>query len=445
MNRRSLLAATGLLFFTTSLFAQAPPAEEGCARFAGHWEGRMARGTATLDVSFDFRPAGGALASSFNAPDLRALGIPLTAVRCGEGLHFELVGDESATVFDGTLGRDRLSGGFREGDSTGSFVLRRTKLGPVPYREEEVRFRNGAAVLAGSLLIPRTPGKHPAVVFQHGSGPEGRFGSRFWADFLARRGIAALIYDKRGVGESTGDWRRSTFTDLADDAIAGIRLLATRSEIDPRRIGIYGHSQGGFIAPLIVARAPEVAFVIAGASPGGPAWQQDLYRVGRAVQQHQGFAPAEREQAMGVYKRFLEAARSGQGIEEYAASVAGLKNEPWYQWLALPDPGDWLWSYYRGTGNYDSLPYWEKVRVPVLLVYGKNDALVPAGESVAKIEEALRRAGNRDFAAMILPGAAHNFNVDPPEGSGDWPRLSPGYPDLLAAWILYHTTSRSSG
>ena len=212
MNRRSLLAATGLLFFTTSLFAQAPPAEEGCARFAGHWEGRMARGTATLDVSFDFRPAGGALAASFNAPDLRALGIPLTAVRCGEGLHFELVGDESATVFDGTLGGDRLSGGFREGDSTGSFVLRRTKLGPVPYREEEVRFRNGAAVLAGSLLIPRTPGKHPAVVFQHGSGPEGRFGSRFWADFLARRGIAALIYDKRGVGESTGDWRRSTFT-----------------------------------------------------------------------------------------------------------------------------------------------------------------------------------------------------------------------------------------
>ena len=143
---------------------------------------------------------------------------------------------------------------------------------------------------------------------------------------------------------------------------------------------------------------------------------------------------------MTVYKRFLDAARSGQGIEEFERSVAGVRNEPWYQWLGLPDPPHWLWSYYRGTGNYGSLPYWEQVRVPVLLVYGEKDALEPVDESIARIEAALRKAGDRQYAAMVLPGAAHNFNVDPPERSGDWARLSAGYPDLLAAWILYRTS-----
>ena len=241
------------------------------------------------------------------------------------------------------------------------------------------------------------------------------------------------------MAPSTGDWRQSTFTDLADDAIAGIRLLAGRAGIDPKRIGIYGHSQGGFIAPLIVSRAPEeVAFVISGASLGGATWQQDLYRVGLAIQHH-GFTPDQQVQAMTIYKRFLDAARSGQGIEAYEASVAGVRNEPWYQWLSLPDPPHWLWSYYRGTGNYDSLPYWAQVRVPVLLVYGEKDVLEPVDESIATIEAALRKAGNHQYVAMVLPGAAHNFNVDPPEGSSDWPRLSAGYPDLLAAWILYRS------
>ena len=163
-----------LLTLAAPLHAQAHRAEEGCARFAGHWEGHMTKGTAELAASFDFHPGREGLEGFFNAPDLRALGIPLAAVKCGgTGIHFELEGDDSSTVFDGTLAEDAISGGLAEGEAKGDFTLRRAAVPPAPYEEEEVRFRNGGVTLAGSLLLPKTPGRHPAVVFQHGSGSEG--------------------------------------------------------------------------------------------------------------------------------------------------------------------------------------------------------------------------------------------------------------------------------
>jgi fermentation-respiration switch protein FrsA (DUF1100 family) len=73
-----------------------------------------------------------------------------------------------------------------------------------PYREQEVRFHNGAVALAGSVLVPTGPGPHPGVVMAHGAGPQDREGYRPLADLFARHGIAALVYDKRGSGQSTG-------------------------------------------------------------------------------------------------------------------------------------------------------------------------------------------------------------------------------------------------
>lgn len=121
------------------------------------------------------------------------------------------------------------------------------------YKEEEVIFQNGDVTLAGKLLIPSTKGPHPAVILLHGSGPQDRNGERSeirWvADHFARHGIAALIYDKRGLGVagSTGNLATATFSDFADDALAGLKLLQGRHEINPRQIGMWGISQAGWV------------------------------------------------------------------------------------------------------------------------------------------------------------------------------------------------------
>lgn len=403
---------------------------------AGHWEGVFVRDGSELSVTLDFTTDAGGLKGSFSAAAPRWLDIPLSNVRAtASTVHFELVGDASSTVFEGTVTGETMTGEFREGQATGTFALRRAVARPLPYRQEEVRFQNGDVVLAGTLLVPVAQGPHPAVVFNHGSGPEGRFGSRFLADHVARHGIAALIYDKRGVGGSTGDWRRATFDDLAADAIAGVRFLQARREINPKKIGIYGHSQGGFIAPLIASRSKDVAFVISGASHGGPAYEQDIYRVRNALHDA-GYSADDVTQAMVLYTLFIDVARTGDGWDRLDAAMQAARNEKWFAFLELPPKDHWIWQFYRGIGNYNPLPLWEKVSVPVLLIYGERDRLVPVAQSLANIEQALRKGKNSDYTMVILPKADHPLRIQPEPGQPfAWPYGAPGFPDLITAWL----------
>lgn len=428
-----------------SLAAGYSPAEDPQASLEGHWEGDLVRQGARLPVSFDFAPGPTGIGGTFTSLTQRAMEYPLDKVTVsGRTVTFTL--GEGSLAFDGRLEGEVLVGKLREEDAPGEFALRRKPPMPQPYDREDVRFQNGDATLSGSLYLPRIRGRHPAVVFLHGSGPETRWGtSRFYADQFARAGIAALIYDKRGAGTSTGDWRRSTFEDLADDAIAAIRLLQKREDVDSRRIGLYGHSQGGLIAPLAASRAPDaVAFLVAAASFPDSVWKQDIYRVGRSIRK-QNFKKNEIDQAMKIYRLFVDVARGVRRFDELEAASTPVRDASWFKWLGIPPREHWLWTYYRGTGNFRALPAWERIRVPVLLVYGERDQLVPVGESIHTIESALRRSGNQSYGAIVIPRAAHNLTVTPEPGEPfDWWRAAPGLTDLLTAWVLRQSRAAES-
>ena len=147
---------------------------------------------------------------------------------------------------------------WREGAS-GAITLTGKKVDS--YTQEEVSFQNGDVSLRGTLSTPATKGLHPALVLIHGSGPARRPGG-FWIPFFARHGIAVLVFDKRGAGESTGDWRKSTYQDLAADALAAVQLLKRQKGIDPKQIGLWGNSEGGWVAPLAASQSTDIAFLI---------------------------------------------------------------------------------------------------------------------------------------------------------------------------------------
>ena len=163
-----------------------------------------------------------------------------------------------------------------------TIVLSAITLGLIRWarspRLEEVRLQNGEVTLAGTLYVPSGTGPHPAVIFIHGSGDDSRENYRYYADILARRGIAALIYDKRGVGASTGSWRASPFSVLADDALAGINFLKGHAAIDAKRIGAWGGSEGAVIAHWIATRSSDVAFIVMQAATGVSFARQNLYQ-----------------------------------------------------------------------------------------------------------------------------------------------------------------------
>jgi pimeloyl-ACP methyl ester carboxylesterase len=376
------------------------------------------------------------LKASFNSPTQRAIGIPLQKVSySAPKIHFELVGDATTIVFDGEFKSGVIAGRFREGDAEGTFSIRRVAAKPPTLTAEEVTFRNGAVTLSGTLLLPLTKGPHPAVVFLHGAGSEGRYGGRFLAEYFTRYGIAALIYDKRGVGKSTGDWKSSDFNDLAADAIAGIHLLQQRQEINPREIGLYGHSQGGMIAPLIASRSKDVAFLISGAGSAVPVHESEMNSVINQLLA-QGISGKDLADAKEFTKLFVNLMRTGEGWEQFDKAAAEVKGTKWFPLLHVPPKDHWMWGFHKRVYDYNAADYWAQVSVPVLVIYGERDLYVPVKQTIASLERALTKAKNRDYTILILPRASHSFVIEPEAGQPfEWWHLASGFPDLLTAWI----------
>lgn len=402
----------------------------------GHWEGVMIREGAELSVSFDLKNEAAGLKASFNSATQRALGIPLRNVSyTAPKVHFELVGDATTIVFDGELKADTITGEFREGDGKGTFLLRRTEAKPPTFKQEEINFRNGDVTLSGTLLLPLTKEPHPAIVFLHGAGSEGRFASRFLAEHFASRGIVALIYDKRGVGKSTGDWKTSDFNDLAGDGIAAVQLLRQRREINPTRIGVYGHSQGGMIAPLVASRSKDVAFVISGAGSAVPLYEAEVNSITNQVRA-KGISGNELAEATEFIRMWVNVMRTGQGWEQFDGAVEQARGTKWFPMLHVPPKDHWMWAFHQRIYNYNAANYWAQVSVPVLVIYGERDLYVPVTQSIWNIDRALTKAKNRDYTILVLPRASHAFIIEPEAGRPfEWWRIASGFPDLLTAWI----------
>jgi dienelactone hydrolase len=430
----SFLGVLALLFSSTL-----PPLAFGSeGEIIGHWEGAMVREGVSLEVSFDFKESDRHPSGTFTSLTQKAMDYPLEALAVsGDAVHFAL-GD--SMVFDGKLSANQIIGTFTDESTKGDFILRRTMAKPLPYDTVDVSFRNGPVTLSGTLCVPRAPGRHPAVVLLQGSGGETRWGTnRYIADQFARSGIAALVYDKRGSGASTGDWKTSSYDDLSNDAIAGIDLLASRPDIDAKRIGLHGHSEGGIIAPIAAVRAPsKIAFIVAEDTVAGFVRDQDVYRVSHQIRQA-GFTDAQVERALDLYKLMIEVLRGAKPHHELEVAGQSVRNEDWYQWLAIPPENSYLWIWYPKVGNLDTLVFWKQVHAPVLLIYGERDQLVPVDESLAKIEASLDGA-KTPYAALIVPNAQHNLTVQPDPGSQFfWWKAAPGLVDLVIAWVEKQT------
>ena len=443
--------ATMLTFVSSSTAAQ--------SSVMGHWEGVMVREGSELTLSFDFSDGATGMSGIFNSPTLKALRIPLRNVTYNaQNVHFLLVGDFTTIIFDGQLSGNTISGQFREGanrggqfregdarggvfhegDAKGTFSLRRAEARQAIFTEEEVGFRNGDVTLSGTLLLPLARGPHPAIVFLHGSGDEGREASRFLAEYFTSSGFATLISDKRGVGKSTGDWHRSDFSDLAEDTIAGIRFLQRRKEIDAKKIGIYGHSQGGMIAPLVASRTKDVSFVISGAGHALPLYEGEVNSITNQVRAR-GISGNDLVEATDFIKMRVNVARTGQGWEQFDAAMEKARDKNWFRAMRIPPKDDWSWAFFKGIFDSNAAGYWEKVTVPVLVVYGEKDLYTPVSQSISNIDQALKKAGNRDYAIIVFPRATHTFDIEGEAGQPfEWRRMAPGFPDLLIAWLNEH-------
>ena len=319
------------------------------------------------------------------------------------------------------------------------------------FTEKEVSFANGPVVLSGTLRMPGGKGPFPAIVLVHGSGPGERQQYSVMASFFSRLGLAALAYDKRGCGSSTGDWKKVDLEDLAADALAGVKWLQTQPGIDSRRVGLWGISQGGWITPLAAAMEPAApAFVINSSGPGTSLRRQDTFMMSNTLR-FQGMGPEDIDFAITALNTLYDFGRGRATAETLDGITEKLRAHPKLKILALPPAreispekmyarqaiGDPAWFFHLNPDR-DALGPYRRLRCPLLVTYGRLDYTVPVEESVRLINEALKEARHPDYEVQILEHAGHGFasmTVGQPPSPVQPGRISPEFFDTMEKWL----------
>jgi uncharacterized protein len=335
--------------------------------------------------------------------------------------------------------------------------------GVIPYDEEEVKYSNLTAnvILAGTLTLPRSGKPSPAVLLIAGSGPIDRnetiFGHKPFlvlADHLTKQGFAVLRVDKRGVGQSTGNYNVSTSEDFAADVLAGVEYLKTREEVNAEQIGLIGHSEGGLIAPMIAVKSKDVAFIVlmAGAGITGEA---TLYAQEVLISRAMGVTEEQISFQLDLQKQVLSVIRNESDLEKaekllreiVAKQLADLPKEEQQTSADAMEAqikrcnSKWF-RYYLIYNPITSLKH---LKIPVLVINGELDSQVPPKQNLPVIAKILEEAGNRNYRIIEFPKLNHLFQTCESGSILEYGKIeetiAPVVLDTLSGWILETLTN----
>jgi uncharacterized protein len=307
---------------------------------------------------------------------------------------------------------------------------------------EEKTFQNAGVTLSGTLYIPRGRRIVGAVVVAHGASSPLRSSPLYQhlRVMLPPLGMAVFIYDRRGSGKSGGDLKTSDYDLLADDAVAAVKMLKTDRRIDPKRVGVWGLSQGGWLSLLAASRSPDVDFAVSISAPVVTPDLQMIFSSANSLRVN-GYPQADIDQ-MTAARKAVDDYMRGKGDRQTAQRlVDGIKAKPWFKYLYMGDTvSDRAVSRWRKEIEHDPLGTLQSVRAPALVLFGAADPVVPVATSVERLKTV--RASHPNLTVAVVAGADHDMqtDVDPktlldPNNVDDAKPDSPEYFGLLASWL----------
>jgi len=426
----------------------------------GKWEGRL---QSVLRVFFQIEETSpGKFKAKMASPDQGANNIPVESVTWKNDsltLSVKAVGG----TYTAKLSADgkQLSGYWKQGGAIIPLVVNKTDVlefyskrpqepqKPYPYREEEVVYqnKNTGNSLGATLTLPKENGPFPTVILISGSGAQNRDSELaghkpflVLADYLTKRGIAVLRVDDRGVGKSTGNAATATSADNASDVLASINYLKTRSDVNLKKIGLIGHSEGGMIAPMVASQTKDVALIVLLAGVGLPGDQlhrrqvEDIMRMSKANEDDMKNTLSLYDKLYAVIKTEKDSVsieKSLQKVIQQNAPVAGMDissvvtplSQPWFRYFI----------------NFNPVIYLQKVKCPVLALNGSKDVQVASKENLASIEKTLKENGNTKVRVQEVPGLNHLFQTAETGGLNEYVQISETFSPvalkLIGDWI----------
>ena len=310
-------------------------------------------------------------------------------------------------------------------------------------------FQSGLATFSGTLYLPKIEGRVPAVIAFHAASSPTRDSPLYGhlAEMLPALGIAVFVFDRRGSGKSGGTLENSDYTMLADDGIGAQRMLAQDPNIDPRRIGFWGLSQGGWLALLAASRSPQTAFVISISAPMTTPDVQMNFAVANILR-IKGFSQSDIDLAIATrtavddFQRGKRDRASAQNILDAATT------KPWFVHTYLEktfrDPDQSRWA---KEMRHDPVATLDAAKQPTLVVYGSADPWVPVQTSLERLRASSARHPNVEVA--VIAGADHAMatsvstadQIDPVLSARQAPQ-SAAYFGLLGAWLARQGLAR---
>lgn len=377
--------------------------------FEGNWRGELQVQGQSMPLLFEFQKQNNNWIGYMQSPSQSPAKLPISVIR---------IKDDSIAIqmtniglsYEGFRFGEVIRGKFKQGSFEARMDLSRSKpkelekvsvrtqvvLPPYPYDTTSVRIKNtyDNIELAGTLTYPKKKGKYPAVLLLTGSGAQNRdeelFGHkpfRVLADYLTRNGIVVLRVDDRGVGESTGDFGMSTIENFSKDAITAFEYLKNQPQVDKRKVGIIGHSEGALIAELLAGQhLSGLSFI---ALLAGPTFSIDkmmveqLYAVGKAA----GMSEIDLANARKINERNFAIVKSDLDTKEaYKALLDNMKivtmdsdKRMERELLTMLAPA------YRYFMRIEPEKYIERIKIPVFAAFGTLDVQVPSDANLKSL------------------------------------------------------------
>lgn len=434
----------------------------------GSWAGELEIQGMKLPLIVNIKEANGVLTSTLDSPKQGAKDIPVKETFFKEG-NLSLNASDLGIAYQGKWNNGKIEGTFKQGNMELPLVLEKnvgqkdygfkrpqTPKGPFSYGTEDVTFVNPSDknTLAGTISIPKDKKNFPIVILITGSGAQNRdeelFGHKPFAviaDDFAKKGIATLRLDDRGIGGSSKVDKKPTTADFATDINAAVEFLSQKGYAT---IGLLGHSEGGMIAPMVATMNKKVKFIISMAGPGIKCTDLLL----KQVEQGELLAGEKPEKvkfdvetSKKVYefintytgndlqndletlyrnevKKYTTDIALSEKLEQEAISEAKTLSNPWFVYFLKFNPQDYI----------------SKLKIPVLAINGSKDFQVDAVSNLEGFKQGLTKAGNKKFEVVNFEGLNHLFQECKTGAFSEYVEIeqtmAPKVLDKMSSWIL---------
>lgn len=397
----------------------------------GNFGGVITHGNFSDKILLEIEQDAGGFKVFFTSLEQNANRIPFQNVEVsGDSIRFKLQSDFYTYSFINkwVANNSKLQGTLSVDTVTVPYTLEKELPSKHQNSEkEDVGFESNELKLNGTIWYPKNA-ESKAIVMLTSSGNADRSASRAEAILFAQMGFTVFHYDKRGTGNSEGNWQAATIEELSMDDINAIRYFSNTTGIPLTNIGIKGSSQGASKIPYVLGELKDLKFGIAVSCPGGSLLESDLnYWKNRNAK----VIGNEIEDAVKVQRIVFEFIAGKLTKSDVEKAIDNARSMSWFDHIWIPDL-DEVQTDKKLLHN--PIPYFQTTKQPVLILQGEKDEIIPAN-SYELISDALGKSGNDNFKTVLLEGASHSmYNI----GESDfpyWSKLHPDYLTTIENWI----------